>query len=104
MPHTTVRRISVALVIAAVLALPVRPAAAASPGKPTSEPASRLLEQAWLWVADLLGAPTGAAESRGRTAGHPGLTALHGDLGGFIDPDGRNTLNTAPRTFALPYP
>ncbi|MEA2690715.1 MAG: hypothetical protein QOJ16_102 [Acidobacteriota bacterium] len=102
MPQTTARRISAALAVAAVLALPTAPAAAAGPGRQASDPASRILEQAWRWAADLLGTPAGAARVHGRTPGSHGRTAIHGKLGGFIDPDGRSALNATPGLRVIP--
>jgi len=95
MSRTTARRISVALAVAAILAIPTAPAAAAGPGRQAASSAS-LLEQAWRWVADLMGAPAREAEVHGRTPERHGLTVLYGKLGGFIDPDGRSALLAKP--------
>jgi hypothetical protein len=101
MSRTTARRISVALAVAAVLAMPTAQAAAAGPGRQAADSAS-ILEQAWRWVADLAGASARVSEVHGRTPARHGLTVVSGKLGGFIDPDGRSALLAKPGVFVSP--
>ncbi len=101
MSSTTARRISAALAITAVLALSAGPAAAAGPGRRPAETAdSGFFAEIWRWVANLLG--TAPAPGVRHASGHHGLTSLHADLGGFIDPDGQRALSQTPATLVRP--
>jgi hypothetical protein len=87
MPRTTARRIHVALMLIAVLALlPVQSATAAGLANPLA-PASRSVDRLWNWLADLWGNASVTAARRPAT-GHRQPSALIGKLGGFLDPDG----------------
>jgi hypothetical protein len=91
MPRTTARRILVALMVTAVLALlPVQPATAAGLANPLA-PASRSVDRLWSWLADLWG-DGGVAASRHPAAGRRQPSVLIGKLGGFLDPDGATKL------------
>jgi hypothetical protein len=101
MSSTTARRISAALAITALLALSAGPAAAAGPGRRPTERDSGGFEETLRWVANLLGsAPATPGVRHG--SGHRGLTSLHADLGGFIDPDGQRALSQTPATRVRP--
>ncbi|HZF09082.1 MAG TPA: hypothetical protein VFE33_09855 [Thermoanaerobaculia bacterium] len=91
MPRTTARRISVALMLIAVLALPVRPAAAAGLANPLA-PASRSVDRLWSWLTDFW--VNGVAASKRPAAGRRQPSALIGKLGGFLDPDGARLVPT----------
>ena len=80
----------------AILALPVRPAAAAPLANPLAA-ASHSVDQLWNWLAVLWGNPSVAA-SRRPAAGHKRPSALIGKLGGFLDPDGARLVPTSTTT------
>jgi len=96
MPRTTARRIHVALLLIAVLALPVRPAAAATLANPLAA-ASHSVDRLWNWLTVLWGNASAAA-SRRPAAGHKQPSALIGKLGGFLDPDGARLVPTSTTT------
>jgi hypothetical protein len=105
MSSTTARRISAALALTALLALSAGPAAATGPGRrPTATDSGffdGIFEATWRGVANLLGTAPAAPAVR-HAAGHRGLTSLHADLGGFIDPDGQRALSQTPATRVRP--
>jgi hypothetical protein len=88
MSSTTPRRVSAALVVTALLALPAGPAVAAVHGQEPTATTLGFFEQSWRFFVDLLGT-LGAVPTP--TPGRHGLTSRHSDLGGFIDPDGART-------------
>jgi hypothetical protein len=102
MSRTNARRIPVALAFAILLALPVRPAAAANL-ESLGAPAHRSAERLWHWLMDLWESAAGRTETPGVAPARPGHTNVHGKLGGFIDPNGVRFLSqTKPETEILP--
>ncbi len=106
MSSTATRRASSTLAVLAVtalLALPATPAVAAVAVRSQAPAASAatapgFFASGWRFLADLLGLPGATPDS---ASGRHGLTSLHSNLGGFIDPDGARLQSQTPGTLVI---